>query len=376
MTTSTGSAKYEITNAQYAEFLNAVAATDTYSLYNTNMAENMYGGITRSGSSGSYTYSAIAGREDMPVNYVSFYDSLRFANWLHNGQPTGAQDSTTTEDGAYTITAQGIANNSITRNADATVFLTSEDEWYKAAYYDASMLGYNPYPYADGFRGGTCEAPAGTTSHSANCYWAVGGLTDVGAYTGSPSEYATFDQGGNIFEWNEAIVDFRRGLRGGSFDIRPVWHAAFSRGYTYSNRQDVAIGFRVASLPVDPDPVCADGLDNDGDGLTDHPDDPGCFNPFWFTEDPQCQDGIDNDPGQDTQDLVDYDGGQSIWGECTGDPGGCPAFVSDPEGDGVANPDPQCANPWQNREARCGLGTELAMLLPPLMWMWRRRRGV
>ena len=52
-----------------------------------------FGGITRSGSSGSFSYSAIAGRESMPVNFVDFYDSVRFANWLHNGQPTGAQDS-------------------------------------------------------------------------------------------------------------------------------------------------------------------------------------------------------------------------------------------------------------------------------------------
>ncbi len=51
----------------------------------------------------------------MPVNFVDFYDSLRFANWLHNGQPTGAQNNTTTEGGSYTITAAGIATNSIAR---------------------------------------------------------------------------------------------------------------------------------------------------------------------------------------------------------------------------------------------------------------------
>jgi formylglycine-generating enzyme required for sulfatase activity len=124
--------KYETTNAQYAEFLNAVAATDTNGLYHTRMgvADPDSGGITRSGSSGSYTYSTIVGREDMPVNWVSFYDNLRFANWLHNGQPTGAQDSTTTEDGAYTFSS---ATSVGARNAGATIFLPSEDEWYKAA---------------------------------------------------------------------------------------------------------------------------------------------------------------------------------------------------------------------------------------------------
>ena len=45
--------KYEVTNAQYVEFLNAIAANDTYGLYDPIMAIGR-GGITRSGSPGSY----------------------------------------------------------------------------------------------------------------------------------------------------------------------------------------------------------------------------------------------------------------------------------------------------------------------------------
>jgi hypothetical protein len=77
-------AKYETTNLQYAEFLNAVATTDSNGLYQTSMGSG-FGGITRSGNSGSFSYSAISGRESMPVNHVSFYSALRFVNWLDNG---------------------------------------------------------------------------------------------------------------------------------------------------------------------------------------------------------------------------------------------------------------------------------------------------
>jgi len=168
--------KYEVTNDQYAEFLNAVAATDTNALYDTFMGSHYTGGITRSGSSGSYSYSAKAGRGDMPVNQVSFWNAVRFANWLHNGQPpnwlhngqpTGEQDDCTTEDGAYTLTPTGITNNTVTRNAGAQVFVPSEDEWYKAAYYDTGSMLYFDFPAGSDTQM-TCTVP-GTAANTANC---------------------------------------------------------------------------------------------------------------------------------------------------------------------------------------------------------------
>jgi sulfatase modifying factor 1 len=249
----------EVTSAQYAEFLNAVADTDTYALYNTNMGNTgpgYFGGITRSGSSGSYTYGAIAGREDMPVNYMSFYDSLRFANWLHNGQLSGPQDSTTTEDGAYTIIAESYPDGPfITRNADATIFLTSEDEWYKAAYYDALSTSYFDYPTGSDTPP-TCATP-GTTPNTANCNRVVDDLTVVGSYTGSASASGTFNQGGNVWEWNEAISDSMRGERGGDFFKIAQYSHANSRSFGGATTHYTTGGFRVASIPGGwfPEPV-------------------------------------------------------------------------------------------------------------------------
>ena len=143
---------------------------------------------------------------------------------------------------------------------------------------------------------------------------------------------------------------------------------------TYDVTVGVSDGPAVASasfLWAVPARPCNDGRDNDGDGLVDYPNDPGCANTASVTESPQCQDGIDNDgqPG------IDFDGGQSIYGACSG--GTCPPGVSDPDQNGVANPDPQCTASWRKSEAKtsaCGLGFELAFALPLLARLARLRR--
>ena len=233
--------RYEVTNAQYAEFLNAVAATDTYLLYNTYMNSTTHGGITRSGSSGSYTYSAKLGMGRKPVNYVSFYDALRFANWMHNGQPTGAQGDATTEDGAYDVSL-GL---SVARCSGATVFVPSEDEWYKAAYYRLASGGYFDYPASSDTQV-TCATP-GAAANTVNCDDVVGTVTDVGAYTGSASPAGAFDQGGNLWEWHEAVIGSDRGVRGGCFVNPPNYLAAQGWGTSCPTNEYDLLGFRVAS---------------------------------------------------------------------------------------------------------------------------------
>jgi formylglycine-generating enzyme required for sulfatase activity len=237
--------RYEITNAQYAEFLNAVADTDTYGLYNSNMSSGT-GGIVQLGIPSLFTYTVVPGREDRPVNFVSFYDSLRFANWLHNGQPTGPQNAGTTEGGAYTFSD---ATTVGARNASATIFLTSEDEWYKAAYYDAFSTSYFDYPAGSNTQT-TCAAP-GATANTANCLNAVGDLTDVGSYTGSASPYGTFDQGGNVWEWTEGYVADGGFYvqRGGAYSFIPGnLESSIERLGTPTDEVDF-VGFRVAMVP-------------------------------------------------------------------------------------------------------------------------------
>jgi formylglycine-generating enzyme required for sulfatase activity len=249
----------EVTNAQYVEFLNAVADMDTNGLYNTSMGSETRGGIMRSGSSPNFSYSVKPDAfgytyADKPVIYVSWYDTLRFANWLHNGQPSGLQVASTTEDGAYTFSG---ATSVGARNTGAIWFLPSEDEWYKAAYYDGST--YNDYPTGTDTPPDN-NLPSSDSGNSAN-FWDNGyttgtksyPMTDAGAYMLSASPYGTFDQGGNVFEWNETLVsDSSRGIRGGSWWAGLGALAGTFRGFSdprveFDNNID--IGFRMATVP-------------------------------------------------------------------------------------------------------------------------------
>jgi formylglycine-generating enzyme len=244
--------KYEITNAQWREFLTAKArVSDPYGLFNTNMA-GTYGGIARTWVEDHYVYSAKGGDanwDNRPVNYVSFWGAARFCNWLHNGQGSDGD----TENGAY----KNIGNkDTFARKPGAKYFIPTENEWYKAAYYKGggTNAGYWHYPT------GTNTVPSNDLlnpdgGNNANYYqsgYTLGSpyyTTTVGEFENSESPYGTFDQGGNLWEWNETAIGVVRGLRGG------VWNAGSDelqssyRDLSYPGGGDWVIGFRVACVP-------------------------------------------------------------------------------------------------------------------------------
>ena len=255
--------KYEVTAGQYSEFLNKVAKTDTYGLYSTYMADptNYYGcNIQRSGSLGSYAYSVDPNWANRPVNYVSFWDSCRFTNWLHNGQPTGAQGAGTTERGAYTLDGYNEQDGrTIQRNPDANWAVTSEDEWYKAAYYKGGSTSAGYWDYPTGSDAAPGQDMNDVSGNNANYYtspyaWPIDSgkyTTLAGEFQNSDSPYGTFDQGGNAWEWNESILySLQRGLRGGSFYSIGVDLRATDRYYCdYPANEDYYFGFRVSEVP-------------------------------------------------------------------------------------------------------------------------------
>ena len=237
---------FEVTTGQYAAFLNAVADDDPNGLFHDPDEPGYL--IHRVGSPGSYAYETLGGGDDLtPVNFVSLYDAMRFVNWLENGQPVGAQGPTTTEDGAYTITPAGIAANSIARNPGARFALPSEDEWYKAAYYDPLGDQYSP-TRRDRTHRAMLPAPAPGRARTARTR--SGFPSVVGSYTDSPSPNGTFDQGGNVWEWTDDREGGDRRIRGGAFDSVASDLAASNSGLAMDPLTEADdLGFRVVPEP-------------------------------------------------------------------------------------------------------------------------------
>ncbi len=184
--------KFNVTVSQYAAFLNAKAASDPNGLFNENME------IVRDGDTGRYTYSVEAGKGNRPIRWVEPLDGFRFCNWLHNGGLNGD-----TETGAYNFKDPVTPDS---RRPGARFFLPTEDEWYKAAYYDPTKGGTGGYwKYAtrsDEVVSGLPPGAPGTANFDA-VNRDDGGTSDVGAYKASASFYGTFDQTGNTWEWME-----------------------------------------------------------------------------------------------------------------------------------------------------------------------------
>ncbi len=282
--------KYDVTNTQYVQFLNAVdpAGSNTLRVYTTKMSDASAnpaglaytGGIDRNLAAGSGAkYSVTAGQENAPAIWINWTSGARFVNWLANGQGSGS-----TESGVYDMavfTGNSFATPPARANG-ATVFLPSEDEYYKAAYYDPTKSGTGGY-WQYGTQSDTAPssvAPAGT-SNSANIGAGTDGqsagtlastmattgstfstsvdyLTNVGAYAAAKSYYGLYDLDGLVYNWTEGTrTSFGNQLpiyRGGSWRYNEgASGAAYRNVYSGAGATSYAwYGFRVAGLPSAP----------------------------------------------------------------------------------------------------------------------------
>jgi formylglycine-generating enzyme required for sulfatase activity len=191
---------------------------------------------------------------------------------MANGQPVGLQSAGTTEDGAYKLinAADGMAvpKNTCNPNTGAAVayWIPTENEWYKAAHFSpvvntTGSPGY--YLYATQ----SSAVPGNAIGNAANQMNVIIGvnfsvtqiatlsatqnyLTNVGVFTGSASYYGTYDQNGNLYQWNDldGTASAYRGVRGsmwfaGSQAAQSILYAGYAPSHS-----GLDVGFRLASL--------------------------------------------------------------------------------------------------------------------------------
>jgi formylglycine-generating enzyme required for sulfatase activity len=261
----------EVSNAQYAEMLTAVASTsDPHGLFNPMMASDPRGGILRQGSPGAWSYSLKPNMANKPVNFVSWLDAARHSNWLFNGKPRGPPGPGTTESGAFDL---GIENAGVAAVAEMVegFSLPTEHEWYKTAYYDPAIGEYWTYPTRSDSEplpalatgaGDVANPGPERVNFGSNADWngVDGHVTSVGS-AGATSAYGALDMAGNVWEWTAADSESDlRVVRGGSYrDDRFALEAEADGDRSQLLRdpgyEGPEVGFRVAVIPtVVPEP--------------------------------------------------------------------------------------------------------------------------
>ena len=205
---------------------------------------------------------------DQPAANISWYQAAAYVNWLNTSQGYHPAYNLTFTNGAWSMAlwptspdingnvAWTLGGTNSFRNALCHYFLPSENEWYKAAYYDPNKNGGSggywlyptgsdtaPTPVASGTATGTAVFNNATSAPSS--VFQAGGL----------SPYGTMGQGGNAWQWFEVIWNGSntdpngdRGTGQGAWDSYSDTLKAFNRGYAPPNSPGRAVGFRVASV--------------------------------------------------------------------------------------------------------------------------------
>jgi formylglycine-generating enzyme required for sulfatase activity len=197
---------------------------------------------------------------DQPAAFIDWFEAAAFVNFLNTDRGFTRAYDLSWDGNNWSMNlwtsaeAWQMGGENLYRNKDAFYFLPSENEWYKAAYYQGggTNAGYWNYPtqentapvaVASGILAGTAvydgqSAPAGV--------FANGGL----------SAYGIRGMGGNAAEWTESAWD---GLNNSSNEDRTVrggdWFGAADQlGSSYRDinaplYESDFIGIRVASVP-------------------------------------------------------------------------------------------------------------------------------
>jgi len=214
--------------------------------------------ITKATASGMANVTAGAWTGNQPAATINWYEAAAFVNFLNtNSGKTAAYNLTFSGSWSMALWSSEQAwtagGTNLYRNKDAFYFLPSENEWYKAAYYNPGGSNYFLYPTASS--SAPTAVASGTNAGSA-VYNGVASVPAIVDSAGGLSPYGTMGQGGNVFEWNESAFDGSnssssegRAIRGGVWDDTELYLRSSSRYDSDPSNEVGGIGFRVASVP-------------------------------------------------------------------------------------------------------------------------------
>jgi hypothetical protein len=239
------------------------ADTTTYGAvpyeYRASIYEISQNAITKATASGMANVTAGAWTGNQPAANITWYEAAAFVNFLNTSTGNTAAYDLTFSNGSCSMAlwSSGQAwtegGENLYRNKDAFYFLPSENEWYKAAYYNAAGTNYFLYPT------GSDTAPtavaSGTNAGSA-VYDNVASVPATVDSAGGLSPYGTMGQGGNVFEWTESAfagtnnsTTEDRAIRGGNYATAMNVLSSSDRYNLGPAAQFPGVGFHVASVP-------------------------------------------------------------------------------------------------------------------------------
>ena len=175
-------------------------------------------------------------RDDYPLN-TSDEGIIGYVNWLN--ELKGYPDAYDVE-----IDEFGHVVPNLIRNPAARFFITSADEWHKAAYYDPIAEVY--YDYATGSDSRPMSVAEGTAPGTAVLQSFTG--TAQARLAGGLSPFGTVGQTGNMHELEENLRWYRWGNN--SFGSAQAHLARVE-----ANSLTGGVGFRLVSVPPVPEPA-------------------------------------------------------------------------------------------------------------------------
>jgi formylglycine-generating enzyme required for sulfatase activity len=197
---------------------------------------------------------------DQPAAFVDWFEAAAFVNFLNTDRGFTPAYDLAWEDGNWTMNlwspaeAWQLGGQNLYRHKDAWYFLPSENEWFKAAYYQGggTNAGYWIYPTQQD----TAPAAVASGTLAGTAVYAEQDAPAPVFVSGGLSAYGHRGLGGNVAEWMESAWD---GLNDASDEERAVrggdWFGSFeelaapSRDFNAPLYESDFIGFRVASVP-------------------------------------------------------------------------------------------------------------------------------